>query len=181
MRMFIYISMWLLLPLHAAWALELPDGIIPLQGNPAPAISLSDMDGSHYALSQSRGRWVFVHFWASWCGPCRREMPTIGRLQRQLTGGSMDFVLINTAEDEDTIFSFLAAVAPSLHSYMDRDGLLTRQWAPRGLPATFFIDPQGRQRYLALGGRPWDKPAYQAFIANLIATSSHKHHDKPPQ
>ena len=168
MRIALYISIWLLLPLHPAWAAKLPDGIIPLDNRPAPDFTVSDYDGKHYSLQQSRGKWVFLHFWASWCGPCRREMPIIEKLKQQLAGKPIDIILINTAEDEDTIFSFLGAVAPSLHSYMDRDGLLTRQWAPRGLPTTFFIDPQGRRRYLALGGRPWDEPAYQDFIKALL-------------
>jgi hypothetical protein len=52
---------------------------------------------------------------------------------------------------------------------MDRDGQLTEVWQPRGLPTTFFIDPQGRKRYLALGGRPWNKPEYQQLIQRLLA------------
>ena len=95
-------------------------------------------------------------------------MPILEKLKQQFASKPLDIVLINTAEDEDTIFSFLGSVAPSLHSYMDHDGQLTEQWAPRGLPTTFFIDPQGNKRYLALGGRPWDTDAYQDFIFGLL-------------
>ncbi|MEJ2397510.1 MAG: TlpA disulfide reductase family protein [Gammaproteobacteria bacterium] len=157
----------LLLPM-AAFAASLPDGIITLDNRTAADFSISDYDGKQYSLHQSRGKWVLLHFWASWCGPCRREMPTIVTLKRQMAGKPIDIILVNTAEDEDTIFSFLGAVAPSLHSYMDRSGALTERWAPRGLPTTFFIDPLGRRRFLALGGRPWDQPAYQAFINGLL-------------
>ena len=62
----------------------------------------------------------------------------------------------------------LGTVAPDLHSYMDKDGSLTETWAPRGLPTTFFIDPQGRKRFLALGGRPWDTPVYQNFLMKMM-------------
>lgn len=147
---------------------SLPVKIIPLDNRTAKDFLIDDYDGKKYRLSSSKGRWIFLHFWASWCGPCRREMPLVHKLQKQLKNENIDFVLINTAEDEDTIFEFLGSVAPDLHSYMDRDGELTEIWAPRGLPTTFFIDPKGRKRYLALGGRPWDEPLYQNFLFELL-------------
>jgi len=150
-------------------AKELPRGIISLAGDQAKNFTIKDYDNKSYQLKSSKGKWVFLHFWASWCGPCRKEMPVIYKLQKQLVDKSIDIVLINTSEDEDTLFSFLGTVAPDLHSYMDKDGTLTEIWAPRGLPATFFIDPQGRKRYLALGGREWDDPVYQEFIKSLLS------------
>ena len=130
----------------ATQAVDLPRNIITLDGSVADNFVISDYDDKTYELEQSRGRWVFLHFWASWCGPCRKEMPIVHQLQKQLADKPIDIVIVNTAEDEDTIFSFLGSVAPDLHSYMDRDGELTEIWAPRGLPTTFFIDPQGRKR-----------------------------------
>jgi thiol-disulfide isomerase/thioredoxin len=168
MRTLIYIVLFTLLPLKPAAAASLPAGIIELEKVPATDFTISDYDGKQYSLDQSRGKWVFLHFWASWCGPCRKEMPTIANLKTLMADKPIDIILINTAEDEDTIFSFLGAVAPSLKSYMDRKGELTEQWAPRGLPTTFFIDPQGNRRYLALGGRPWDRSDYQDFINRLL-------------
>ncbi len=147
---------------------SLPRGLITLDNSVAENFTITDYDDKRYELNNSRGKWVFLHFWASWCGPCRKEMPIIRDLIKQLAGKPIDFVLINTAEDEDTIFGFLGSVSPDLHSYMDKEGELTETWAPRGLPTTFFIDPQGRKRYLALGGRPWDKPDYQRFLEGLF-------------
>ena len=83
----------------------------------------------------------------------------------------LELVLINTAEDEDTIFSFLAAVAPDLQTLLDTDGLATEDWQPRGLPATYLVDPQGRLRYQALGGRPWDTDVYVQFLRRLTAAT----------
>ena len=151
---------------------SLPIKIIPLDSSLAANFSIDDYDGNKYELKSSRGNWVFLHFWASWCGPCRREMPLVYNLQKQLKGKNFDVILINTAEDEDTIFEFLGSVAPDLHSYMDRDGEIAEIWQPRGLPTTFFIDPKGRKRFLALGGRPWDKPEYQQFIRRLLEEES---------
>ncbi len=144
-----------------------PAGILVYEPGLAPLFRLSDMDGLTFDLEAARGHWVFVHFWASWCGPCREEMPAIQRLDKILQDDPPEIVLINTAEDEDTIFSFLAELAPELSTYMDRDGSATEAWQPRGLPATYLVDPQGRIRYQALGGRPWDEPDYLDFLRAL--------------
>ncbi|HFD79538.1 MAG TPA: TlpA family protein disulfide reductase [Gammaproteobacteria bacterium] len=144
-----------------------PPGIRTLEPRPAPDFTLTDMDGNRFSLSTARGRWVMVHFWASWCRPCRREMPAIRRMSELIGTDAPRLVLVNTAEDEDTVFSFLGAVAPDLSSLLDRDGRVTEAWQPRGLPATWLVDPQGYLRYQALGGRPWDQPRYLDFLRRL--------------
>jgi thiol-disulfide isomerase/thioredoxin len=149
---------------HAA---ELPQGVMLVAGKPAPPLQLNNLDGESYDLQNSQGRWRFVHFWASWCGPCRKEMPSIDRMIRQLGDSDIEFVLVNTAETGDTVFSFVGIVAPDLVPLLDSDGLATEAWQPRGLPATYLVDPDGLIRYQALGGREWEKPAYLEFLRNL--------------
>jgi thiol-disulfide isomerase/thioredoxin len=151
--------------LHAAE--DIPKGLITLDGRQAPPLVLNDLDGESWDISKAKGRWLFVHFWASWCGPCRKEMPTIQAIYNQFDKSELEIVIINTAESEDTVFSFLASIQMDLNPLLDRDGLVTEQWQPRGLPSTFFVDPDGKLRYLALGGRPWDSPAYLAFLKRL--------------
>jgi len=150
-----------------AGTLTLPEGIITLDGRPAPGLALNDMDGNKYQLSRSPGHWVFVHFWASWCGPCRREMPTIQKMSALIDNTTFEIILVNTAETDDTVFGFLGIAAPELTTLMDYDGQTTELWQPRGLPASFFVDPAGKLRYIALGGRDWDKPDYLNFIKSL--------------
>lgn len=149
-------------------ATELPTGIRVMDGRAAPDFSLKDIDGKTQRLSGYRGQWVFLHFWASWCGPCRLEMPKVDAISAELTKAGMVFLLVNTSEPEDVVFSFLGDAAPDLTSVLDVDGLVTETWDPRGLPATFLIDPEGKIRYQALGGRPWDEPAYRAFLNTLV-------------
>lgn len=144
-----------------------PPGLMPLDGRMAPAFKLADMDGKTTDLVQLRGQWVLVHFWASWCGPCRREMPTLQRMREQIPVTDMAMVLVNTAETDEEVFSFLGVVAPDLESLMDADGQVTAKWRPRGLPSSFLVDPKGRLRYIALGGRQWDSPAYLRFLRHL--------------
>jgi thiol-disulfide isomerase/thioredoxin len=149
-------------------AADLPPGIMAANGSQAPALVLDNLDGDSYDLAGSRGQWVFVHFWASWCGPCRKEMPTIRKMMDALQDSQLEIVMVNTAETEDDVFSFLGIVAPDVIPLMDTDGVVTEAWQPRGLPATFLVDPGGRLRYLALGGREWDTPPYLDFLRRLL-------------
>ena len=146
----------------------LPKGILPVVDRVAPPLELTDIDGGKFSLAEQKGKWVFVHFWASWCGPCRREIPAIQRLLETNKNKSLVFSIINTAESEDTIFNFLGVIAPDIVPLMDRDGLVTEAWKPRGLPSTYLVDPEGVIRYQALGGRPWDEPEYMNFLNSLM-------------
>jgi thiol-disulfide isomerase/thioredoxin len=167
-RAVVYAGLWFA-TLPALAAEPLPKGLLVLDGRAAPPLVLDDLDGERWDISEARGRWLFVHFWASWCGPCRKEMPTIQAIFPKFDASQLEIVLINTAETEDTVFAFLAEVAPDITPLMDSDGLVTEQWQPRGLPATFFVDPQGRLQYLALGGRPWDSTEYLEFVRRLVS------------
>jgi thiol-disulfide isomerase/thioredoxin len=146
---------------------ELPPGVMHVDGVKAPALQLDNIDGEPYDLATTGGHWRFVHFWASWCGPCRREMPSIQKMVPLLGNDDLEIILINTAETEDEVFTFLGIVAPDLVPLMDNDGLVTEVWQPRGLPATYLVDPSGYIRYQALGGRAWEKPAYMEFLRKL--------------
>ncbi len=86
---------------------------------------------------------------------------------RALSDSQIETVLINTAETEDEVFTFLGIVAPDLVPLMDSDGQVTEVWQPRGLPATYLVDPAGKIQYQALGGRKWDKPEYLKFLRGL--------------
>lgn len=148
-------------------AAGLPPGVMHVDKVPAPELKLDNLDGEPYDLANSRGHWVFVHFWASWCGPCRREMPRIEKMMGILADKDIEFLLINTAETEDEVFTFLGIVAPDVMPLMDIDGQVTEVWQPRGLPATYLVDPDGRIRYQALGGREWELPVYLDFLRGL--------------
>ena len=171
-RLFI-VSLFLLATLPVNASVLLPKGILELKPYTAPDIQLSDLDGQPFSLKETKGHWVFVHFWASWCGPCRKELPAIQKMWDHLLSQGLKIALINTAEDEDTVFSFLSVLAPEIRPLMDRDGQVTEAWQPRGLPATYLVDPQGKVRYQALGGRPWDSEPYLTFLQHLIRSQTH--------
>jgi len=151
-----------------------PFGLRVYETGTAPNFKLNNTEGETFELDSTRGQWVFLHFWASWCGPCREEMPTIQGLSEKISDKDLKIVMINTAEDEDTIFTFLAGISIDIDTLMDVDGQVTEIWKPRGLPTTFLIDPNGKVRYQAIGGRNWDKPVYIKFLKSLLQTSSAK-------
>ena len=166
-RYLLLFSMQLLVMNALAGPLEPPKGIRHYETGPAPGFILADMDGETFALESARGKWVFLHFWASWCGPCREEMPAIQKMHKQFKKEKWVMVLVNTAEDEDTIFSFLGEIGMDMSSLMDSDGLVTEKYKPRGLPTTILIDPEGNVQYQAIGGREWHKTEYTNFLRQL--------------
>lgn len=152
---------------------DVPFGLRVYEIGNAPNFKLNDTEGETFELDNTRGRWVFLHFWASWCGPCREEMPTIQKMSEKIESDKLQIVMINTSEDEDTIFTFLAGISVEINTLMDADGEITEVWKPRGLPTTFLIDPDGKVRYQAIGGRDWNKPVYIKFLKSLLLTSSY--------
>mgnify|MGYP000238784198 CR=1 FL=1 len=98
-------------------------------------------------------------------------MTAIQKLADALKSEKFQIVMINTAEGEDTIFEFLAAIDVELNSLMDVDGMVTEAWKPRGLPTTFLISPKGEIRYQAIGGRDWGNTEYVDFIRHLTKST----------
>lgn len=151
--------------------IKVPFGIRNYDIGIAQNFTLNDVDGEQFELEDARGRWIFLHFWASWCGPCKEEMPAIQKLADAMTGDKFQIVMINTAEDDDTVFEFLATIGVELSSLMDVDGQVTEAWKPRGLPTTFLISPNGEIKYQAIGGRDWGEAEYINFIKQLAASN----------
>ncbi len=153
---------------NATADIKVPFGIRHYDIGMAKNFTLQDVDGETFELSKAKGNWIFLHFWASWCGPCRKEMPTIQKLADAMQNKDFKIVMINTAEDEDTIFEFLAAIDIELNTLMDVDGQVTEVWKPRGLPTSFLINPKGEVKYQAIGGRKWGEQLYVDFIKQLL-------------
>jgi len=122
----------------------------------APDFSLSDMDDKVHKLSDYRGKPVIINFWATWCPPCREELPSMNRAWKKIKNDGIAMLAINVGEDEDTIFAFTGEYPIDFTVLVDEDSNGIRTWPIKGLPTTFIIDPQGRIAYQAIGGRVWD-------------------------
>lgn len=160
----------LLLPLWAI-AASPPQTLTPIKTQPpAPDFSLQDMDGNPVRLSDLRGKPVIVNFWATWCPPCREEMPSMQRAWEQLEPKGVVLLAINVGEDIDTVFQFTGSYPVAFPILFDQDGSVSNVWPMRGLPTTFVIDPQGRIVYRAIGGREWDDPQLLQPVLDLRLT-----------
>lgn len=142
-------------------------GMTPLSpASPAPALRLNDADDKPVDLAKYRGRVVLVNFWATWCPPCRKEFPSLGRVRRLFKPAEFEVLAVNVGEDPDTVFSF--AGNTEFPVLFDRDSKAMAAWPVRGLPTTLLVDRQGRLAFRATGGREFDDPDIVAAIRQLL-------------
>lgn len=114
---------------------------------PAPPVSLPDLDGRLRGLEQDRGRVLLVNFWASWCEPCRREFPSMLELARSLKDRPFHIVAISQDEDETAMRAFLTqqGYQPSDFTVLrDADGSTSKRWGTERLPESYLVDREGQ-------------------------------------
>jgi peroxiredoxin len=142
--------------------------LTPLEDRPnAPELELPDLDGHVHRLADYRGKVVIVNFWATWCPPCRAEMPSMQRAWEALKDQGIVLLAVNVGEDEDQVFTFTNDYPVEFPLLLDQDASTTGKWPVRGLPSTYVVDPEGRLVYRAIGGREWDDPKLLAPIRAL--------------
>jgi thiol-disulfide isomerase/thioredoxin len=137
---------------------------------PAPGFALEDMDGKAHALQDYRGHVVMLNFWATWCPPCVREMPSMEAIFQTLQGRPFMVLAVNQWETPDDVFPFLGQleVFPSFPILHDPDGEVAAAYGIQGLPTTLIIDPQGRVVYRAVGGRDFEHPEVMQILRDLL-------------
>lgn len=138
---------------------------------PIASIAFEDDQGRQRNLSEFRGKVVLLNIWATWCGPCRREMPSLDRLQRLLGGADFDVVALSIDRSGiETVRKFYADVGiRNLPSYLDSSGKAARELATIGVPATLLIDRAGRELGRLIGPAEWDEPDIVQFLKRIIA------------
>jgi peroxiredoxin len=134
----------------------------PQRGFQAPDFALNAADGKTYRLSDLRGRPVLINFWASWCTPCRAEMPAIERVYRQFQGEGFLVLAINaTSQDSRSdALQFVDQLELSFPILFDDEGEVFRRYQVRALPTSYFVDHQGVIQEVIIGG-----PMAQALLS----------------
>ena len=142
--------------------------LTPWSGGPTPAFDLRDLDGGAHGLGRYRGKVVLINFWATWCEPCRQEMPSIQRLSEKLSGKPFVVLAVNVDEPEARVRNFLNDTRFDLPVLLDANKAVTRQWGARLLPVTFIVGPDGRVRYRLLGETDWSSQSNVTLISALM-------------
>ena len=137
----------------------------------APPLRLEDLDGRRHDLTELRGRPVIVNFWATWCPPCRREMPSLERLYQQWRERGLAVLAVDVGEDLETVFAFTGQLdpPPSFPLLLDPEGATLEAWGVKGLPTSFLIDAQSRVVGRAIGGTEFDQPAILEHLAPYLS------------
>ena len=126
-----------------------------------PELHLEDAQGGKRTLADFRGKVVLLNIWATWCAPCREEMPALDRLQAQLGGGAFQVVAVSVDQQGPEIAQrfFREIGVKSLDFYIDRSARAAFQLEAPGLPVSLLIDRQGREVGRKLGAAQWDSPS----------------------
>jgi len=137
----------------------------------APALKLENIDEDIIDIKDLKGKVVIVNFWATWCPPCRKEMPYLERLYSKVKDKGVEVLAVNVGEDSDRVFSFLSNLTPEpeFQALLDKDSKVFKRWKVRGLPTTFIVNKEGKIVYKAIGGREFD---HQVIVNKIIELSN---------
>jgi thiol-disulfide isomerase/thioredoxin len=156
----------------AAAAAAAETSLKPWAGKQTPALARADLAGNIVDLRDLRGRVVLVNFWATWCEPCREEMPSIERLRAKLAGRPFAVLTVNYGESVAKINAFLAKQGISLPVLLDPEKEAAGEWRAGGLPMTFLVDAEGQVRYSAFGECDWSEGEPLRVVQGLLAEAS---------
>lgn len=153
----------LTVPAHSASPMLLQ----PVPGKPAgPDFTLPDLDGKDVRFADFKGKVVLVNFWATWCPPCRAEIPSMERAWAQLKDRNVVMLAVHVGGKPDTIWEFLAEFDVTFPVLIDKSSAVSKAWQTIGLPTTYVADAEGRKVLRAIGGREWD---HHDLIASIIS------------
>jgi len=144
----------------------------PAEPPEAPDFTLSDVEGRPVRLREFRGKLVFVNFWATWCPPCRLEMPGMEQLYQ--TFKQTDFAMLALSIDRQgaqVVAPFMKELKLTFPALIDHKTEVARQYGLRGLPTTYLIDREGRLVRKLIGAHEWDEPQMLDFLTRVLEAS----------
>ncbi len=135
--------------------------------NDLPAFTVTAMDGSAASLKDQVGKVVLLNIWATWCPPCRSEMPSMQVLYDKTRDIPFTIFAVSTGEDKTTVEKFIKENKYSYPMYLDLSGTVGAQLASRGIPTSYLLDKQGRAIAAIIGSRMYDGPEVMKLIREL--------------
>lgn len=133
---------------------------------PIPPLTLQDLQGKTHNLNDYKGQVVLLQFWATYCVPCRKEMPSMNKLIKKMGDVPFKILAVDMGETKEEVSEFVKEVKPEFTILMDESGKSISDWRVFVAPSNFIIDPQGKIRYTLFGGVEWDS---QEIINKLKA------------
>jgi thiol-disulfide isomerase/thioredoxin len=137
-------------------------------GDPVPPLALPAASGDTLSLESMRGKLVYVDFWASWCGPCKRSFPWMAEMQRRYGERGFTVVAVNVDKKRTDADRFLAQMQTGFPIVFDASGATPAAWKVSGMPASYLVDPSGRVVLAEAGFRDERKDAIEARIRALL-------------
>ncbi|RKX80043.1 MAG: TlpA family protein disulfide reductase [Spirochaetes bacterium] len=134
----------------------------------APDFTLKTLDGENRSLSSYHGKLVFLNFWATWCPPCREEMPAMENLHRQLKEEAFAMVGVNLQESLQTVKDFIKQNGYTFEILMDSSGKIGGTYGVRSIPTTYLIDKNGIVLAGIIGGAEWDSPEVYSLLRQIM-------------
>ncbi|WP_026842177.1 TlpA disulfide reductase family protein [Citrifermentans bremense] len=143
---------------------------VPAQeGAAAPDFTLSDLSGKQVQLSSLKGKVVLVNFWATWCPPCREEIPSMVKLNQIMQGKNFQMLAISIDEGgKQAVQEFFRQNGVALPALLDTDGSVSRRYGTTGVPETFIVDGKGMIRKKVIGGVEWSSPEVVGYLEGLM-------------
>jgi len=142
---------------------------IPKEELQAIDFTLQDLTGRETSLSAFQGKVVFLNFWATWCGPCRAEIPSMEQLYRELKDRGFTIVAVNSQEPAEQVSAFVQEAGMSFPVLLDSAGKAGASYTVRAIPTTYIIDPQGSIRGRMVGTREWYTPQIISLVEDLLS------------
>jgi len=144
-------------------------GLAPLpQGTQSVDFTLSDPGGKKVSLSSFKGKVVLLNFWATWCPPCRGEMPSMERLYQKLKAKGLVILAVDLQEEAKTVQKFVKEKKITFPILLDTDGRVGTTYGARSIPTSYIIGRDGSALGGIVGGREWDTPELIAFLTRLL-------------
>jgi len=137
-------------------------------GSPAAAFQLPAAAGDPVSLADLKGQVVLINFWASWCGPCRQEMPVLDQMYRKYKAAGFTLLGVNVEPKSGDALTFLKATPVSFPILFDTQSKVSTLYEVSGMPSTVIVDRKGNVRYVHHGYKPGDESQYLDQIRSLM-------------
>ena len=143
-----------------------------VEGEAAPAFSFKDRLGNQFSVSDFRGKVVLINFWATWCDPCRDEMPSMNSLQRQMDQSQFAILALSVDDSWDAVNQFVTRSGFTVPVYSDFDRRISTLYGTSKFPETYILDKKGKVAMKVIGPTDWTSPDMIAYLRRLTAETN---------